>query len=561
MTNPFRGITASVVFLLGLAITLPASATHMYSSGALEFETEDQSMWADGPAFVAGDTFFLGPEWGPSRTTLGGIIGSRTTTTVNTNPLWWAWRGCIAVSPDFICGSEPDPGAEDIVTDTRTGAKVDIVSSGKFGLEFGYNIDSGSVDATVDYSADAELPTKTPITGDLIDLKATSSLNDGSIMTSSPNAEAFVNAIGELNFAFDNAQACLIFAGCTAESGKLDLVDFAEKLELLLLDPGSLKVLPNALPGPTASDPRVPLAEIGILNQELTLEFAIDTAPPPPPVGFKLTSSTFGTLADTTTPLPDVSFDLATLGFQFPVIDTDGGLDPAGDKITSDGRSDALTLKVDLDTLGIMSGALPPLGANFNLIDTGGFKVALNIDVLDIEAGPVLGITQDFELEPTLMVHIEFNKDVEINGQIVREWTGAWDDLPAFAARTAGDLILTPTFWVDAMFTNALGLDLGLIGTLDLFKVSLVASAGGVNLIGTNPISLNSLLGIGNQLFSTPKLEIPITSIPFTLGGFDPIVGQRIIITIPEPATIVLLLTALGGIAAQRRRLHRKLAH
>src|SRR3546814_8626030 len=49
------------------------------------------------------------------------------------------------------------------------------------------------------------------------------------------------------------------------------------------------------------------------------------------------------------------------------------------------------------------------LGAGLELIDSGGFKIEAQLDALDIDAGPDIGITQDFELVPTLMAHLDFS--------------------------------------------------------------------------------------------------------------------------------------------------------
>lgn len=539
-----RVILLAVAVVCSCAGTVAAMPT--YETGALNFTTQNQSMWAAGDAFVAEDSTFVGLQWAETTKRIGGIIGDRTSSRVNTNPLWWAWKGCKE-TVNFLCGGEPSKGQIDVVTDTRTGAQVDLTSSGKFGLEFGYSVNSGSVDAEVEFSAAADVPNSAKRSGEFFSLNTSSALNAGTIMSQSPNASAYINAIAELN-ASASAKACLIFAGCTPTL-KTDLVSFKEELELLSIDPNSLKVLPNALPGPAAGDPNVPLAEVKILNQSLTLAGAFDATLTP---GFKLTTPQF-TIADTTPPTPDVSFDLASVTAQFPIINTSGNKD--GDLIKSGGRSDFISAKVDLDGVATLAGS-PPLGFNADLVDTAGFKIGASFDVVDVDAGPDLGITQDFELEPTLMAKLTFNNPVRIANLpgTHTTWEGVWDELPEIAATVNGILTIEPEFWLDAMFTNLIGIDLGLSGTIDLLKFSVTASAGAVSLISTNPVSLNSLLGFGNTLFATDKLRFPIAELPFQLGGFERILGQAITINVPEPSTLLLLLAALGAAVSLRRR-------
>ena len=92
--------------------------------------------------------------------------------------------------------------------------------------------------------------------------------------------------------------------------------------------------------------------------------------------------------------------------------------------------------------------------------------------------------------------------------------------------------------------------------------MALVAEVGGQDL-STNPLSLNSLLQIGNTLFETDKVRIPIGGLPtFRLGGFEQVAGQQIVLVIPEPGTVALLIMAtLVLIGQRRRRVGAKLAH
>ena len=536
-----------------------AGATAIYDPGPLNFSTEEQSMWGTGPATVLTDSVFLGPQWTNRTATLGGIIGTRTDVTTITNPRWWAWAACKATI-NIFCGNEPTPTIGSVTVDTRTGARLDLTTSGKFGLEFGYTINSGSVDATAKFSAAAVLPSGNPGAGKFFSLNPASSLVDGAISSQSPEAEAHINAVAQLSGSV-TATACLIGLGCTDGSTPLPPVGGVQPI--LSIDPNRIEILPEWLPRPPLPEPpdgRLPLAEVKLANQTLTLKAAVAFAEPEVP-GLKLTTSEF-TIIDTTLGQPGVTFDLASIEFKLPDISTSGGLGvrvkhgSVVDVIESSGRSDIIKSRLDLDALATLatSGGLPPLGLGLTLIDKEGFKVGMQADLLDIDAGPDIGITQDFELDPTLMVQLAFSKPVMIKDVplAVDSWAGPWDLLPEIALLET--TTITPTFWLEAMLTNTIGIDLGLTGTMDVLKFGFKAEVGEVDLLETSPISLNILLGLGNQLFTTPKLRFPIWDTPFELGGFEPIAAAPFTITVPEPGALVLLLAALGAAALARRR-------
>lgn len=530
--------------------TATAQANTIYDPGTLSFSTIDQSMWGTGAATKFADSRFVGTQWTNRTAGLGGFVGDVTTVTINANPLWWAWKACESNSiTSWACGGEPSKGTIQQVTDTRTGARIDLTTSGKFGLEFGYTVDSGSVNASADFSAQAILPTDALESGEYFNLNPSTALNAGSISSQSPKVEAHINAIAQLSGSV-TASACLILHGCSG-SGTANLPSVNINQAILSVDPNSLQVMPGLLPGPTPNDPRLPLAKVDLLNQELTLKGALSPEGVP---GFQLSTSQF-TLVNTIPPGPAVSVDLASIEFKIPDIATSGGLQ--GDTINSSGRDDVIQARLDLDGVAAMGG-FPPAGYGLELIDSGGFKVEAQLDALDIDAGPDIGITQDFELQPTLMARLNFSNAVFIDGFIGPQtfWQGEWNMLPNIAWLQT--TTVSPTFWLDAMLTNTLGIDLGLTGTMDILKFDFTASVGGIDFIDTSPISLNSLLGLGNNLFSTDKLQFPVYSTPFMLGGFNPIETAAFTIqvasSVPLPGTLPLLAIGLAAAFGVRRR-------
>jgi hypothetical protein len=165
-------------------------------------------------------------------------------------------------------------------------------------------------------------------------------------------------------------------------------------------------------------------------------------------------------------------------------------------------------------------------------------------------------LTQDFEFTPTLMSTINFSKPVEIAGMsgLHNSWTGIWSELPDFAITKT--TTVSPTFWLDAMLKNDMGLDLGLVGTLDILKLGATASIGGIDLLNFNPLSLNNLLGIGNTLFDTPKVGFSVFDTMFKLGGFQEIIGDSFTLnlySVPEPGILWLMVFGLSALFILRR--------
>lgn len=530
MSNPIARLPRVALCSFLLLLSANSAAVVAYDAGVLEFESVDQSMWGTGDAFVKTETVFVGEEWTNASTTIGGIIGKENQVLIPasgaiyvpyyeprvwipkptwSNPFKGYWTGCGCWKDVKVSDGTPE-----VAVDSRTGAKLDVTSSGKAGIEFGYSIDSGSVNSEVAFSAKADLP-DVVTAGTLIDINTDSTFDQGFIETQSPWVEAWFSAVLELSGSVD-ATACGALLGCKTGSFNLPTVDTNQRI--VSIDPNSVKILDGLIP-PDGD----PVAQVPLLNRSLTLEAGLSAAVPPVP-GFKLTETSGATLFTSMPPTPSVTVDLAELEVQVPNIATSGT--GSGEKVNSEGRDDLLTLTLDVDGAATMFGGLPPAGLNFTPVDAGVFKLEVSLDLIDVDAGPVLGIAQHFELIPTLMATVDFSSPIQLSGfaGLQSSWTGMWADFPEFALFE--DTTFTPTFWIDAMLRNIMGLDLGLIGTLDVLKLGATAVVGGLNVAEIGSLSLNNLLGLDNKLFETDKLEFEIYNDLFALEGFSPLLGN-----------------------------------
>ena len=558
----------ALILFSALLFSTGAGAQIIYDAGDLSFESDGQSIWGTGTAFRKSEAVFLGMEWTDQTANIGGIAGSPNEEIFpaigaiaipvyeariwRPTPTWskpWkgTWVGCGCWKDVQI---KPATGA--ITIDTRAGAELKVTTSGRAGLEFGYSIDSGSIDTDVEFSAFANLP-ETVNAGEFIDIDTSSIFDSGSFETQSPKIEAYISAILELSGDVD-AAACAPPLGCATGSFDLPTVNMNQRI--VTIDPNSLKILDGVLPNGDA------LAEIPILNQSLTLEGAATMAPPAVPIiGFKLSAGSV-TIASTVPPTPTLEVELAELEVQVPDIATSG--QKSGEKITSEGRDDLLSLMMDVDGMATLFAGLPPTGMGFTPIDVGAFKLEVSLDLIDVDIGPVLGITQDFELVPTLVAEVLFSNPVQIEGLVglQNSWMGLWSDLPEFSIFE--DTTISPTFWADAMLRNTLGIDLGLVGTLDLLKLDMSAVVAGIDILSVGPISLNKMLGLENTLFETPKFGFDVYSKAFDLNGFNTIEGQSFTLLVntdpiadnpvPEPGTLLLLLLGIVPLFYARKK-------
>lgn len=518
----------------------PLSAGTVYDSGKLSFTTETpQSMWGEGNATRFEGTERLGVDISGSQT-INGIAGSVTSSTIPTNPLWFAWKTCKS-TVNIFCGSEPSRNNKTVTIDTRTGASVTASSDGFIGAEVSYLLDGGSVNADLDYRAQAVIPDVG--VGEAFNLNPLSEWVDGELSAQTPTAGASLGTYLDLDLGV-SGEFCFFGAGCE-ETGTLKVIDTGvQRQEIVGIDPSGVRYLDGFIPGVTI--------EQGLLDQ--TAELSAGVSVTGPSVSVTVTSKNEDGSEKKTTikagvPI-DISTKVASASIVFPEDSGTAGL--SGDEINLGLRSDFLSAGIDLD-------AVVPI------IPVGGFSIGLGplsvtANAYDVEVGPSLDVFQNLKLVSDLHVDLSFDKEVEVSGSgKVSSWSGLWKNLPDFKVFEKTEF--TPLFSVVSSLMNTTGLSLGFDLTASLFEIGASIDFGIVNV-------LNETLG---PLF---EKTIPLTEDfltfdlfdkEFSLTGFETVRGASFIVdpdgpggpaAVPLPLGVWLMLTGIGalGVAGRRRR-------
>jgi len=501
--------------LSGFAFAVP------YESGPLLFSSAQQSIWGSGNAPGFDAAYFLGTEWNTGTAQLGDIVGKKNEVIIPGVPP--IKIPCVDINPFPGVTCLPGtgittPGTSPVTADTRFGAKVTAQTSGKVGFNLSAKADSGSVDTNLAYTAQLDLPAGPVQAGQFISLNSQSLLAGNSgFNTNFPEISGKVEAVLGAK-AVLGGQICVTFAGCAPDSGLATAtIGFDPKtLEILSFNdtdsPGQIKVFDIADPA---------------LFQ-------------------------FGSPIEVPPNTPGVNFGNVTV--HVPDINTSGAV--AGGVLKGSGEGNFLELKADIDGIILNAFGLPAvLGAS---LDAGIFSVGY--DLIDLEYGPTIKILQDFELTPTLMVELVFDKFVQVAGLAapVMSLIAPWDQLPDIALIDPADLVtVTPRFFIDALFKNAstIGVDGEFILKVLEASFSLTGLGLTIDVGSLGPLYQFSKV---DNLFNLP----PLFEQQFALAGFNDVVGNSFVLQalsifdVPEPGTVALLLAAIlsAGMVAQRRR-------
>ena len=540
-----EAIKPTVLILFFLIFFITASQAYAYTSSFdLIFATEDQNMWSSGGAFVFDYTNeFARLDWNLFKT-VGDIVGGEGT---------WCATG---LGPCYSY-------------DTRTGAEIRGSTSGYVGMEFTTHIDSGTVDVSYPVSIDLAFPdahTVRPETNFQIDT-AYKVDPDASLYTSFPGISA------ELSFLYNiQAQAGgnAMFLGKDLYDGSATLINTGDERFSLL-----------SVSGQGVESPFLDLFQLTDTLSDLsdtTSENADKDKNEMNPDSNKDSKKKNVNLAD-----------LFSIDVGIPDIYTIGELDE--NILQSSGEDDFLTATLDLDNVLTTAFGLPGLlGQSKNF----GFGT-MGYDILDVQAGTALAVTQEFSFDPGLKGRLDFSDSLLMPVEVFDHYVVnndyysqlAWnyyrkdsdgsmenfcrtitfacsvvtrseyqlsnsieyalgDSLDFMFPTGVESVFATPTFFLDNIFANNTGMRVDPLITEKLLSFDL--------------FGLSLSVYDGEQRFDVGA-DIDIFSKQFALGGFDSFTLEPFTLSalvdsapVPEPSTFLLLGSGLVGLAWYGRK-------
>lgn len=361
----------SVIFLA------PLSGNAALYSTDLGFGTLDQNMWGGGTAIVLEDTIPIGLSWGrpdPLSFHVGG-----------TNNVVIIPEGCIfGVCWPAVTG--------------ETGAELGGKTDGYIGIEAGYMIDSGSINAFYQTDVVLKYPDAGTVTpGETFTISSVVVDPSAGFDTNFPEIQAYVDLVFDV-YADLQAKAVVLGVGPDFD---VTLIDVDETIEIIGFNrdgDGQLSVLG---------------LDTGLVGKEIDLVYG-----------------------DFTVTIPDIETTSTMTG---------------PDTYESEGETDFLELGIDVDKIAtdiICSALLLPPGS---IALSGDIEGVLSYDILDIDVGAELDILQSFLFEPELMISLTTSYGNEYTFA-----AGESIDL------VMGDSVLdiTPTYTLNNTFTNWTGLSI-----------------------------------------------------------------------------------------------------
>jgi len=364
---PFaRRLAAALPLALAAAFALAASpARALVVSNDVVFETQNQSMWAPGDAFIFEFNKFLGASWNKS--------GS-------------AKVGCI------------DPGKAFCV-----GASAGGSTNGRIGVDFGFSFDAGSVNAHLPYQAGFSFPSADQlVANETFTLSTFANLAPGANFTTNfPEFRLFADLVFDV-FARISGSGCsrAFGVGPCGSLGSSTIMNVDIKQELVGVNrdgDGKLGIL-RGLPPPANL--------LFSREEDLGLEFeGPDLSDPDDDQNNNNNNNNNNQNGDQKK--KSQGFDLSFLSGEVFVPDIETTGTPQGGVLKSSGEDDIFKLNVDIDQLVTTALGVPPLGGS---VGFAGFS--FSYDILDITTGPILALTQEFTLTPKVLVDLAFAEPV-----------------------------------------------------------------------------------------------------------------------------------------------------
>jgi len=449
-------------------------------------------MWGAGSSVTISDSYTEGLSWNESFSvdaTIGGV------TVVFPGGCLPSWLGGACWPAQTI--------------DTTTGAQLSAESDGYIGIEAGYAIDSGSINASYPVAVELTYPDPSTVSpGETFTISSEYAVDPtAGFDTNFAEIEAYVDAVFDV-YAHVDADAYL--AGSNIYDISPTLIDQEFTMEVVGFNrdgDGQLSILGDDY----------------ALGEEVQLTKYTD---------MKIT-------------IPDIE----TTSTESP---------PDSDTYTSTGETEFLQMGWDYDTMAtqaiynLLSAAGVPASAITAICPdsflAGDILDFIYYDILDIDLGLEWDIMQSFLWEPELIIKLATS-----NGE---EYTFAAGDSIELEMPDSG-FDITPTFVLNNTFTN--NTDLAIVPEIELtyldFSIPLFD-------LYVGPYPTDGPLELPIDIF--PPINVyngsfPLGFDPFTMASFSiaPLTGPGAE-PIPEPATMLLVGSGLIGLAGLGRRKKQK---
>ena len=452
-----------------------------YSLTGLNFESNDQSVFGTGKAFVIEERFpKVIAQWDDGFNIDAYLDSFEITPAIRVkNP--FTGRTLFTI-----------PAVEIPI---KSGIDWELNTDGLIEFEALFNLTAGDIDSQLDYDLSLDFVDQfrvAPNTSFTLASNGTSTLTDGSFATTSPSLKAAAQFNYEVNFE----------SQLDAELFGIDIIPSA--LEPVIGDvdfgfDGTYTLAEADLNGvrliqvPTIQIPtfegqppsKAFLFDLDLLDEKISIkvdpftgkfDIGIDN-------GTKIVEG-IGKRSKSDPPnlnpsKPPFTYDLGDLSFSFPRVETQGTLNDAGTQISGSGSKKFADLNLDIDG-GLSLAATQATGLPL----TTGFKfdakkaLEISADLIDINVGPTLSLGQEYDLTPgdfkTIFKFTDIvtgaPKSVLIDGELKTEHpANSFDEIPNLILTEP--VKVTPTFQPTAQLTTDNTIDLGFEATFDFLKL------------------------------------------------------------------------------------------
>ncbi len=460
-------ISATCILLTANA---PARATQQLVSSNISFTTEDQSMWDSGEAFIFDYLDFFGIDPAPNA---GHYVNPAPVSGGSAPFSHWTVDPFFRFRTDF-----------------------------KLGMELGAKINSGSIDANLDYHVALEAPDNL-VQGEPFSLTGSATKQGtSSFQSSPPNAEAWVDGVVQADL---RGYARIQTSGSDAVFGTHDYRMGREGFT-------------------DGSTTNLPWRNLVNVNYKPEL------------VGLNRNGShQFTVLGRDQIDHVYEAGDFTTITAGTWLVEATGDLD--GDMVRGSGEETLVTASVDIDYMATTAAGLPPLGHGESK-DWGRLAFDVGYEVLDVKAELALGLKQSFSIASDVLTHLQFSEAVIVEGiGETHSYLGPLDAIPEITL-LSDSVTVDPKYMIAAELVNDTALTVTQSLPITLFEghANVSWDVPAIPLISPR-ITGNKRVGFGPIYQATPSNTdaISVYTNQFELGGFETIVGDSFLLSTGVP--------------------------